>query len=255
MNKYLVYLVVLSMFFISCEKKGVLESSSVLTVEVELLMDGEPMVYYEKYSNALGQTYELHDFRFYMSNIKLKDVDGDLSFEEENSYHLVTLPQNNHVFTFDIEGIKGEIFNQLEFSVGVDSDKNYSIDNMGALDPARGMAWDWNTGYKFVLMEGLYFPENDVKRGLVYHIGGDKNYRTVFLPVVIDFTKNSSATLKLKVEVGKIFGDKSESALSEETRKTNFITFERNSPEDTMFGAYTHLIADNYVQFFEVYVE
>ncbi len=39
------------------------------------------------------------------------------------------------------------------------------------------MAWDWNTGYKFLAMEG-YFTKTDQSQGaLVFHIGSNPNYR------------------------------------------------------------------------------
>jgi hypothetical protein len=39
------------------------------------------------------------------------------------------------------------LYNRLSFVIGVDSARNVSGAQTGALDPANGMFWTWNTGY------------------------------------------------------------------------------------------------------------
>ncbi len=60
----------------------------------------------------------------------------------------------------------------LTFTVGVDSTRNVSGAQTGALDPTQGMFWSWNTGYIFMKLEG-YSPQSE-KGGLTFHIGGFK---------------------------------------------------------------------------------
>jgi len=78
---------------------------------------------------------------------------------------------------------KGE-YSKLNFSIGVDSIKNTSLDNSGDLDISNSMAWDWNTGYKFVVMEGKYFNDTsnpNTSIPLVFHIGLNPSYQKVSL--------------------------------------------------------------------------
>jgi hypothetical protein len=63
----------------------------------------------------------------------------------------------------------------------VDSARNVSGAQKGALDPNNGMFWTWNSGYIFTKLEG-YSPQSS-SGGLVFHIGGfkspDNTIRTV----------------------------------------------------------------------------
>jgi hypothetical protein len=42
----------------------------------------------------------------------------------------------------------------IRFLLGVDSARNVSGIQTGALDPARGMFWTWNSGYVMAKIEG-----------------------------------------------------------------------------------------------------
>ncbi|MEH0158465.1 MbnP family protein [Limibacter armeniacum] len=240
------------LLLLGCDKENEATKNVQLSIQLELLMDGAPLVLEEQhYTNALGETFEVSDFRFYLTNISLQGESSDAAFSESESYHLIAHDGMSNEASFTVSGIPSKQYDTITFAVGVDPDRNYSIDNTGDLDPNNAMAWNWNTGYKFVLLEGKYYPDGGEARGLAYHIGGDDNYRVVTLPAAMDLSKGDG-TLKLKVNVDKIFGDKAEQSLPEASRKTTFITLERNGPEDTMFGPYTQLIANNYAQMFEV---
>jgi hypothetical protein len=163
---------------------------------------GQALVYStEKYVTKAGNDISINRIKLYISNVHLINSTNNSSFVEPDSYHLVSLNSDNTLETFTINNIPdGLKFDQIKFAVGVDTDKNFSLDNIGDLDPANDMAWNWDTGYKFLLIEGTYFPTGaSENKGLIIHIGHDKNYREMTLSlnklVSINGTANVDVTL------------------------------------------------------------
>jgi pyruvate/2-oxoglutarate dehydrogenase complex dihydrolipoamide acyltransferase (E2) component len=66
-------------------------------------------------------------------------------------------------------------YTAIEYTIGVDSTRNVSGAQTGALAPSNGMFWSWLTGYIFIKAEGTS-PESGASNGeFKYHIGGFKN--------------------------------------------------------------------------------
>ncbi|ANQ47846.1 hypothetical protein MY04_0464 [Flammeovirga sp. MY04] len=219
----------------------------------DLLGNQIPLNYNTPYQNALNQTYLFDDFRMYISNVTLRDTTGTHYYKVPNSYHLIEMIDNADT-SIVIKDLPNSNFTEINFSVGVDNDANYSTDQVGDLDPANGMAWDWNTGYKFVYLNGLRILPDSSTRGLVYHIGGDANYRTVrFTQKDINLNQNNNLTIEFDVHVDYVFGNKN---LAEQPNPdvgpvNHYIDLNDDSTNDTMFGPNTQKIADNYEQMFE----
>ncbi|KXX72569.1 MbnP family protein [Flammeovirga sp. SJP92] len=252
--KQILLLLLFSSFLIGCDTyKETFDAAGTgeLTIKLNLLHDDDSLTYNKEYINALSQNYTISDFRFYLSNIVLRDTSATNYFKIPESYHLIEMIDKADT-SIVLTGLPNHAFSELEFSIGVDNAANYSTDQVGDLDPANGMAWNWDTGYKFMLTEGLRLIDDVNTKGLVYHIGGDANYRTVkFSGKEIYLNKNNKQEIVLDVHVDFIFGDKKEALKPEDQRNTNFIDFNNDTDQDTMFGPNTQLIADNYAQMFE----
>lgn len=103
--------------------------------------------------------------KYYISNLSLTKTDGS-NVTIENSYFLID-PENNKVTLTNIPS--GE-YKEIQFLIGVDSLKNFSGLQTGALNPSHGMFWSWSTGYIFVRVEGAS-PQSPTRR-FMYHLGG-----------------------------------------------------------------------------------
>ncbi|OHX64913.1 MbnP family protein [Flammeovirga pacifica] len=246
--------------FMSCEKHkenfdvpGTGQITIKLNLLHELLGNTIPLNYQTPYQNALNQTYFFDDFRMYISNITLRDTTGTHYYKVPESYHLVEMIDNPDT-AIVIKDLPNSYYTEINFSVGVDNNANYSTDQIGDLDPANGMAWDWNTGYKFLYLKGERILADSTRRGLVYHIGSDANYRTIrFTNKEISLDRNNNLTINLDVHVDYIFGNKN---LPEQTNPdvgpvNYYIDLNDDSSNDTMYGPNTQKIADNYAQMFE----
>ncbi len=183
-NYYSIFFLLL-VFFSSCsenESKKDDETEKV-TLEVQFFVKDKPLKLLQEYQNDLNQKYLLENFKFYLSNFEFESASSNETFKVADSYLLFSADREKNTFEREILLKKGE-YSKLNFSIGVDSIKNTSLDNTGDLDISNSMAWDWNTGYKFVVMEGKYF--NDISNPtifipLVFHIGLNQNYKKVNL--------------------------------------------------------------------------
>jgi hypothetical protein len=210
-------------------------------LRVNLLLDNAPLqLNTQRYRNTNGDEYTVSDFKMYLSNLKLRNRATGEVFAELGSYHLVERAAGSHVYEIALTEVPVNGYDELEFSVGVDPARNKSTDQVGALDPTNTMAWDWNTGYKFVLLEGRYFPPLGTQRGLVYHIGGDENYRTIRLSLgegnlpALQTQGGGTSIIELNAEISTMFN------------RPNVINFGQSST--VMFGETAGRVADNYAR-------
>lgn len=213
MKKYFFFLVLLNFTFLGCvndDDDFPTEFTGTLVLEVLHTANGQPLLLDGSfYKNSLGQEFTVEEFKFYLSNIKLRDTENNFLFREPNSYHLVSASSTGEAFTVEIPVPVGT-YQDLEMAIGVDNGANTSLDNLGDLSPSNNMAWDWNTGYKFLLLEGRYPQPDGTSKGVVFHIGTDQNYYTYKLrqsnlQQPLTFRKGETVRLRLHAEITQLF--------------------------------------------------
>lgn len=132
------------------------------------------------YTNSSGEPFSITTLNYFVSNIKLKNVDGsEYVVPRDDSYFLIK--EENPTQLISLENIPAGNYNGISFILGVDSLKSTEpIENRtGALDPAgeaAGMYWVWNSGYIFLKMEGTSTVLPPADNAFFYHIGGFGGY-------------------------------------------------------------------------------
>lgn len=175
-----------------------------VTLRVHPLFGGEPLALGRGgYSNPGGAgTFTIRDFQFFLSNVRLVSDGGE--FREAESYHLARFDDEDGVFPIELGEIPRRAYDRVEFGVGVDSAANNSAGPVGDLEPNGRMAWGWDIGYKFVLVEGgLELEGGPVP--LVYHVGFDENYVTGSVPLDASSFDDESATIELCADLLTMF--------------------------------------------------
>jgi len=116
------------------------------------------------YLNPFGESYSISKLKYYVSNIHFS------RFSELNGYRLINALEDN---SFTLPMPPGQ-YQELSFMIGVDSARNCSGAQSGALDPLNDMFWTWNSGYVMFKLEGNS-PQSpaDINR-IEHHIGGYK---------------------------------------------------------------------------------
>ena len=115
-----------------------------------------------------GDTLAFTKFQHYISNIKLIKDDGSVWTQEE-SYYLLDVNDANSL-SINITDVPEGMYNAIEITFGVDSTRNVSGAQTGALDVVNGMFWSWNTGYIMLKAEGV--SPNADGGTFAYHLGG-----------------------------------------------------------------------------------
>lgn len=197
----------------SCSKKPVEKEPAAVqkpgvTVQFRNMVNGEDLVLKTgTYTNANGDTFNVDVYRYYISNIKLIGIDGK-EFSETESYHLIDQDEDSSL-SFTIKDVDANKYNIISFLIGVDSARNVSGAQTGALDLAHGMYWDWNSGYIMAKLEGRT-PNSDSKY-ITFHTGGYKGEYSVIRKVVLSLPKPANTTeghtpvIKLQSDIGEWF--------------------------------------------------
>lgn len=129
------------------------------------------------YTNANGEVFTVSAFKYYITNISLVRLDNTVQRIGDTYFLIDESVPASKVITFPVP--KGE-YRGISFKIGVDSIRNVSGAQTGALDPVNGMFWSWNSGYIMAKMEGNSPSSAAPGQALTYHIGGFKgNYNAV----------------------------------------------------------------------------
>lgn len=181
--------------FTSCKKED-------STPETETSSSGEVEVNLEHKWGTLSSNFDLNTnlihpvtndtmnfttMKYYISNLKLKKEDGTWWTHPE-SYFLVDVsdPSSSKMV---MKNVPAGIYTAMEYTFGVDSLRNVSGAQTGALAIANGMFWTWNSGYIFLKAEGI--SPNSSTDSYSFHLGGFKGLNNVLKTSEFVFNSNS----------------------------------------------------------------
>jgi hypothetical protein len=142
-----------------------------LTIEFTHLAGNKQFHLDSTYTTANGDQFTPTMFKYYISNIRLVRSDNAI-VEIPDSYFLIN-EENENSMMIELENVPEGDFTAIKFMIGVDSTRNCSGAQSGALDPVNGMFWSWNTGYIFFKLEGTS-PVISSPGEFRYHVGGFK---------------------------------------------------------------------------------
>ncbi len=127
-----------------------------------------------------GTTIQVNAARFYLGNISL---DGNSNLDDD-TYYVVS--ENNKSFNL-AEVEEGDY--TFAYGIGIDPDNNAQTtedfttrppgDPLGLQEPT--MHWNWNTGYKFLRVDGMVDTDGDnvVDTAVEYHLGTNEFFTTL----------------------------------------------------------------------------
>ncbi len=149
MKKILLALGVLMAFTSTYAQKNV-------TLRINHFLDSVPFAFNKTAVNNLGNEFNVKRLEYYLSKIVVKH-DGGQSTPVNNLYALVNAGANTDIDLglLNVNNIEG-----VQFGIGVDAPNNNADPslwpNIHPLAPkSPSMHWGWESGYRFVAMEGL----------------------------------------------------------------------------------------------------
>jgi hypothetical protein len=193
------------------------------------------------YTNVFGESYSIKKLKYYISNVELSN--STVKAAQKESYHLVDEAMATS-FKYDVA--TGS-YTTISFLLGVDSTRNISGAQTGALDPLNDMFWTWNSGYIMAKLEGTSPVSVQPRQIIEYHIGGFSGTNSVLKKITLALP----AAKSLNIQQGKT---------SEIIIDANIDTWWQN-PNDVKFatdaictspGLLAKKIADNYGKMFSI---
>lgn len=238
-------LVLIAVGFTQCEQNN--DSPTPLQGNVKITfkntVKGSPLVLNTvSYTNANGQAYTVSKLKYYISNVYVTNIDK--SSAEGESYHLID--EGNAVSKSFSFAANVEQYSHLNFTIGVDSLRNVSGAQTGALDPLNDMFWTWNSGYIMAKLEGNSPASTQVNNKLQYHIGGfsgaDNAVKKISftLPItaqMLNVSPNKTSEIFIDADIDKWF--------------SNNVNFTTEAAIMTP-GPLSNKIANNYMNMFTV---
>jgi hypothetical protein len=187
---------------LSCQKDTSIDNGTPRQANLKIYfspaVDTGKLVFGRTYKNAFGEEYSITTFRFYIHGIELGNSQTNSIHKAEKSDHwLVNAadPASNVQLH-----ISPSTYDRISFILGVDSIRNVSGAQTGALDPSQGMFWTWSTGYIMAKLEGNSPSAATPNNTLEYHIGGFKGTESVLRRITLDFP----ASQKVEVKQGSV---------------------------------------------------
>jgi len=180
---------------------GLAQKNYNLLIHFKAVAGEQPLVFGKTYTNAFNEPYTAEKFKFYICRINLTDNNTHkISRVNMDDYFLVDFSDSSSL-TIPLSVVPGQ-YSIITFLLGVDSIHNVSGAQTGALDPARGMFWTWNSGYVMAKLEGSSPLSNQPGHAITYHIGGYKDSNNVAKNIALSFSHGQ----QLEVYPGKISG-------------------------------------------------
>lgn len=161
------------------------------------------------YVNANGDDFKVSTFKYYVSNVSFKKADGSKVTVPE-SYLLVNAADATTALQ-TLTNVPAGDYTGIEFLIGVDEPRNFAGAQTGALDPAKGMFWSWNSGYIFVMFEGTSSKSTQASNKLFFHVGGAKaptnavRTTTVTFPTSLRIRNNTDPDVHFFVDIASLF--------------------------------------------------
>jgi hypothetical protein len=124
------------------------------------------------YVSKNNDSLQFTKIKFYLTDFKILTKEGKIK-QLPNSDFLVGI-FNGESKSILLENVSYKTGDQLLFNIGVNEKMNTSGALSGALDPANGMYWSWQSGYINFKIEGKSPSCSTRKNKFQFHIGGYK---------------------------------------------------------------------------------
>ena len=180
----------------NCQVKGGLQAPikfGTATIVFNNTVNQQPLVLNDStYTNPFGEQYRLSKLKYYISGIKL--LNSQKKWVVKPGYYLISQSIDSSL-QINI-ALQENSYDSIAFLLGVDSARNTSGAQKGALDPLNNMFWTWQSGYIMQKLEGTSPQSSIVNNKIEYHIGGYMGTNSVLQQLILPFPVNSPLVIK-----------------------------------------------------------
>jgi hypothetical protein len=209
-RRYKPAFLLLMLFSYACpaQRKTTAQQNGTLRISFVNIVNGVPLVLNDaEYTNPFHEKYRIGKLKYYVSNVEAQNKRGIQ--KERNSYHLLNAADEQTMrFSFSL---RSGSYDTLSFLLGVDSLRNCSGAQTGALDPLNDMFWTWNSGYVMFKMEGSSPASDQIGNRFEYHIGGysgpNSAIRKIRIAQTFEILAGKTTELIVESDIGKFWQD------------------------------------------------
>jgi cytochrome c peroxidase len=175
-----------------------------LSLEIDPRFDGAPLVFDEvRYAVGAGRQISVTRLDLLLSGFAVQDASGDWILLTNQFAYVNGREGRTH---FTLQGVPSGDVQTLRFHIGVAPEWNHAdpaqFSAGHALNPSvNGLHWNWQGGYVFLALEGLWRMETGSLSGYAFHLANDGQLMTVTLPL----TMKSETRLQLALHVDRLF--------------------------------------------------
>lgn len=196
---------------LSCEKKDSKDSKEIkqsfkivinnMVGEQEINLNADTFV------SILGDSFMITNYKYYISNLRLIKSDGG-EFPIPESYYLIN-EEEQESKQLELKNIPLGNYTGIKMLLGVDSLRNVSGAQTGALDPIHGMFWTWNSGYIMAKLEAKSPQSGNPFSGVMLHLGGFSGNLSSLRETQLTFPQqmiidgNNTPTITMKSDINK----------------------------------------------------
>jgi hypothetical protein len=181
------------------------------------------------YSTESGDSISISSLRYWVSNIILFNG-SDTAYQDVDGYYLIENTADNTREMIVLDEVPAGTYTKMEFAIGVDAANNDTLGSgKGELSLSNGMFWSWNTGYRFIRLDGLYYEADSSNyQPLRVHSGLNAYYLKKEIPLSagLTITDGGDHMAHFMVSVRNIFGQPNSIDISEKDGIWMFFTVE-----------------------------
>jgi hypothetical protein len=206
-------LLLLVLSFTSCKKDTpadqVQEKFGNVMVKISNVFGDRELKLDSIYSFPGGERIRFSNVSYFLGKIRLKQGENDISVPEP--YILSRAAQPLH----PLGKMKAGIYEGITFDLGLDSLTNHSDPSLRPPGHPLGfqlqsMHWGWNTGYIFLMIEGMAdvsgTSDGVFDRNILYHVGGNLLYRpNIELLRNFEIKADQDNIFEIRIDFSKVF--------------------------------------------------
>lgn len=170
-------------------------------------------VFDQDVTTSEGRNIKFSSARFYMSNIRLMQTGGGEVAVDDQYFQINA---NNAMYHFD-EDVPSGSYDGIKFDVGVDPTANLSDPSAWPAGHALSSSsatfdhWSWNTGYRFIVMEGFVDTTAAMSSSadvyFEYHIGLERSRSEVSISHPFTVAYDSEGEIHMAVDYLEFLAD------------------------------------------------
>lgn len=174
-------------------------------IQISPVFDSAPLEAGRWYVSTNGDSIQLDQVRFYLSDIKVEWSNG-LSVADPEKAHLVDIFEPESLIVV-LPSAGNTTPKKIQFNLGIDSTTNVSGALGGDLDPTNGMYWSWQSGYINLKMEGISPKCNTRKHVFQYHIGGYLQPNRALRKIELHIDSSTQKEIFVKMDLATFFSN------------------------------------------------